>query len=142
MSTRKGTAKFLDDILRDVGDKMHEVMKTNQAKYEQVQDPEKTADTLGISAVMVQDMKGKRINNYTFDMDRMTSFEGDTGPYLQYAHARLCSIYRKAVDSDPSLAELDLASAADLSLLQEDKAIDLGVPKVIYLCLLYLSCTC
>ena len=60
MSTRKGTAKFLDDILRDVGEKMHEVMRTNQAKYEQVEDPEKTADTLGISAVMVQDMKGKR----------------------------------------------------------------------------------
>ncbi|RMZ69542.1 hypothetical protein GMOD_00006370 [Pyrenophora seminiperda CCB06] len=125
MSTRKGTAKFLDDILRDVGDKMHEVMKTNDAKYAQVKDPEQTADTLGISAVMVQDMKGKRINNYTFDMDRMTSFEGDTGPYLQYAHARLCSIYRKAVDADPSLAELDLASAADLSLLQEDKAVEL-----------------
>lgn len=60
MSTRKGTAKFLNDILRDVGDKMHEVMRKNQAKYEQVEDPDKTADTLGISAVMVQDMRGKR----------------------------------------------------------------------------------
>lgn len=60
MSTRKGTAKFLDDILRDVGEKMHDVMKINQAKYEQVEDPGKTADTLGISAVMVQDMTGKR----------------------------------------------------------------------------------
>jgi arginyl-tRNA synthetase len=124
MSTRKGTAKFLDDILRDVGDKMHEVMKTNETKYAQVNNPEQTADTLGISAVMVQDMKGKRINNYTFDMDRMCSFEGDTGPYLQYAHARLCSIYRKAVDADPSLAQLDLTSA-DLSLLKEDKAVEL-----------------
>ena len=60
MSTRRGTVKFLDDILRDVGEKMHEVMKKNQAKYEQVQNPERTADTLGITAVMVQDMKGKR----------------------------------------------------------------------------------
>ena len=60
MSTRKGTVKFLDDILRDVGDKMHEVMRTNAAKYEQVEDPEQTADTLGITAVMVQDMTGKR----------------------------------------------------------------------------------
>lgn len=60
MSTRKGTAKFLDDILRDVGDKMHEVMRANEDKYKQVADPEKTADTLGISAVMVQDMTGKR----------------------------------------------------------------------------------
>ena len=46
MSTRKGTAKFLDDILRDVGDKMHEVMRTNETKYAQVKDPEQTADTL------------------------------------------------------------------------------------------------
>ena len=60
MSTRKGTVKFLDDILRDVGEKMHEVMKANQAKYEQVERPEQTADTLGITAVMVQDMSGKR----------------------------------------------------------------------------------
>ena len=60
MSTRKGTAKFLDDILRDVGEKMHEVMQKNQAKYEQVENPEQTADTLGITAVMVQDMTGKR----------------------------------------------------------------------------------
>ena len=60
MSTRRGTVKFLDDILRDVGDHMHEVMKKNQKKYEQVENPAATADTLGISAVMVQDMKGKR----------------------------------------------------------------------------------
>ncbi|XPS74587.1 Arginine--tRNA ligase [Ascochyta lentis] len=124
MSTRKGTAKFLDDILRDVGDKMHEVMRGNQAKYEQVEDPEKTSDTLGISAVMVQDMKGKRVNNYHFDMDRMTSFEGDTGPYLQYAHARLCSIYRKAVTADVSLEKFDFATV-DVSELQEPHAVDL-----------------
>lgn len=60
MSTRKGTVKFLDDILRDVGEKMHEVMQKNQAKYEQVENPLAVADILGISSVMVQDMSGKR----------------------------------------------------------------------------------
>jgi arginyl-tRNA synthetase len=60
MSTRKGTVKFLDDILRDVGEKMHEVMQKNQDKYEQVENPLATADILGISSVMVQDMSGKR----------------------------------------------------------------------------------
>ncbi|KAL8745881.1 MAG: hypothetical protein Q9190_002027 [Brigantiaea leucoxantha] len=119
MSTRKGTVKFLDDILRDVGEKMHEVMQKNQAKYEQVENPEQTADTLGITAVMVQDMTGKRINGYEFSLERMTSFEGDTGPYLQYAHARLCSITRKA-----GLTSQDLESA-DLSLLSESHAINL-----------------
>ena len=60
MSTRKGTVKFLDDILRDVGDKMHEVMRKNEVKYSQVENPAQTADILGISSVMVQDMTGKR----------------------------------------------------------------------------------
>ena len=60
MSTRKGTVKFLDDILRDVGEKMHEVMQRNKVKYEQVETPEEIADILGITAVMVQDMTGKR----------------------------------------------------------------------------------
>ena len=119
MSTRKGTVKFLNDILQDVGDKMHEVMMSNQSKYEQVENPQKTADTLGISAVMVQDMSGRRINNYDFDMNRMTSFEGDTGPYLQYAHARLCSITRKAAVSREALA------SADFALLGEKHAVDL-----------------
>ena len=68
MSTRKGTVKFLDDILRDVGEKMHEVMQKNQSKYEQVTDPLATADILGISSVMVQDMSGKRINNYGMEI--------------------------------------------------------------------------
>ncbi|KAL4785420.1 hypothetical protein BJX76DRAFT_347056 [Aspergillus varians] len=119
MSTRKGTVKFLDDILRDVGDKMHEVMKKNAEKYAQIENPVETADILGITSVMVQDMSGKRINGYDFNLDAMTSFEGDTGPYLQYAHARLCSIVRKA---EINVEELP---TADLDLLTETHATDL-----------------
>ncbi|KAG5965915.1 hypothetical protein E4U58_002658 [Claviceps cyperi] len=119
MSTRRGTVKFLDDILKDCADHMHETMKKNEEKYAQVHDPVQTADTLGISSVMAQDMGGKRINNYTFNMDAMTSFEGDTGPYLQYAHARLCSIRRRVELSDD---ELD---TAQLSLLTEDHAVNI-----------------
>ncbi|EAW14322.1 arginine--tRNA ligase [Aspergillus clavatus NRRL 1] len=119
MSTRKGTVKFLDDILRDVADKMHEVMKKNQEKYDQVENPEAVADILGLTSVMVQDMTGKRINGYDFNLEAMTSFEGDTGPYLQYAHARLCSMGRK---SGLSVEELD---SANLDLLTETHATDL-----------------
>jgi arginyl-tRNA synthetase len=119
MSTRKGTVKFLDDILRDVGDKMHEVMRKNEKKYEQVEEPEKVADILGITAVMVQDMSGKRINGYDFNLDAMTSFEGDTGPYLQYAHARLCSIARK------SEVDMSKLQSANFLLLSEQHAVDL-----------------
>ncbi|OTA56637.1 arginyl-tRNA synthetase [Hypoxylon sp. EC38] len=118
MSTRKGTVKFLDDILRDCADHMHEVMRKNESKYAQVEDPEGTADTLGISSVMTQDMSGKRGNNYVFDLAVMTSFEGDTGPYLQYAHTRLSSIKRRANVSDEEMDN------ADLSLLTEPHAIN------------------
>ncbi|KAJ1334970.1 arginyl-tRNA synthetase [Microdochium nivale] len=119
MSTRKGTVKFLDDILRDVGDFMHDVMRKNEEKYKQVENPDKVADIVGISSVMVQDQSGRRGNNYKFDMETMTSFEGDTGPYLQYAHARLCSITRKV-----NLSNEELVSA-DLSILKEVHATQL-----------------
>jgi arginyl-tRNA synthetase len=82
MSTRKGNVKFLDDILDECGTFMHGVMQGNQAKYVQVHEPEKNADLLEISAVMVQDMLREKLNNYPFGMSRMTSFEEGTGPYF------------------------------------------------------------
>lgn len=91
---------------------MHEVMRRNKVKYSQVEDPDAVAEKVGISAVMVQDMSGKRINNYPFDIGRMTSFEGDTGPYLQYCHARLNSILRKAGLTRQDLAD-DLENHPD-----------------------------
>lgn len=119
MSTRKGTVVFLDNILEETKEKMHEVMKKNEAKYAQIENPEEIADLVGISAVMVQDFQSKRINNYEFKWDRMTSFEGDTGPYLQYAHSRLLSVQRKS-----EYTEEDLLNA-DYSLLKEDCALEL-----------------
>ncbi|KAF3279362.1 hypothetical protein TWF132_000633 [Orbilia oligospora] len=117
MKTRSGEVVFLDSILDEVGEAMHEVMRKNEEKYKQVENPEEVADTIGKSAIMIQDMTGKRINNYPFDIKRMTSFEGDTGPYLQYAHARLCSILRKANIPMP------LIHTADLTLITEPQAI-------------------
>lgn len=119
MSTRKGTVVSLADSLDAAKDFMHGVMKKNAEKYEQVEDPEGTADTLAISAIMVQDYSGKMINGYNFDMERMTSFEGDTGPYLQYSHARVCSMERKA---NIPRSELE---AADFSVITAKEGIEL-----------------
>ncbi|CAJ0842327.1 15277_t:CDS:2 [Entrophospora sp. SA101] len=119
MSTRKGTAVFLDEILNQTKESMHEVMKQNENKYSQIDEPDKVADVIGISAVMIQDMSAKRIRNYSFDWSRMFSFEGDTGPYLQYAHARLCSIERNCgLTVNPS-ANIDLLSEEIASVLME-----------------------
>ncbi|GMM34498.1 arginine--tRNA ligase [Saccharomycopsis crataegensis] len=119
MSTRKGTVVFLDTILEETQKEMLKVMQKNEAKYAQIEDPEKIADLIGISAVMIQDMSGKRINNYHFSWDRMLSFEGDTGPYLQYAHSRLSSVARNAKVSKDNLQE------ANTDLLVEDQAFHL-----------------
>ncbi|MEX2627919.1 MAG: arginine--tRNA ligase [Ilumatobacteraceae bacterium] len=54
------------------------------------------ARTVGIGAVKYADLSNDRIKDYVFDWDRMLSFDGNTAPYLQYAHARICSIFRRA----------------------------------------------
>lgn len=120
MSTRKGTVVFLDTILEETKEKMHEVMRKNEVKYSQIENPDEVADLVGISAVMIQDMQAKRINNYEFKWERMLSFEGDTGPYLQYAHSRLRSVERNASSISP-----EKWVTADFSLLNEPAAITL-----------------
>jgi arginyl-tRNA synthetase len=54
------------------------------------------ARMIGIGAVKYADLSNDRIKDYVFDWDRMLSFDGNTAPYLQYAHARICSIFRRA----------------------------------------------
>jgi arginyl-tRNA synthetase len=112
MRTRTGEVVFLEDILNEAKRTMHEVMQRNPEKYAQIENPEAVADIVGLSAVLIQDMQARRIKDYTFDWERITSFEGDTGPYLQFTHARLASIERRqgvAVRGD-----------VDIKLLKED----------------------
>ncbi|KAG8718475.1 hypothetical protein FRC08_005208 [Ceratobasidium sp. 394] len=121
MSTRKGTAVFLDDVIREAASVMEEKMKSNEEKYSAIEDPEAVAREIGITAIKIQDMAAKRINNYTFNWSRMISFEGDTGPYLQYAHVRLSSISRK----NPELFPLPAAENIQTDLLTEPQARDI-----------------
>ena len=62
---------------------------------------EAVAHAVGVGAIKFYDLKTDRMNGYDFDLDAMVSFEGETGPYVQYAHARIQSILRKA-DFTPS----------------------------------------
>jgi len=61
MSTRSGNVVFLDTILNDVGSAMHDVMKKNDEKYKQVENPDEVADIVGKTSVIIQDMNGKRL---------------------------------------------------------------------------------
>jgi len=108
MSTRKGNVVFLEEILAEAKQTMLEVMKKNDAKFSEIENPELVADLVGISAVAIQDYSSKRIKDYDLSWERMTSFEGDTGPYLQYAHARLSSMERKSGAAVNPNANFDL----------------------------------
>ena len=67
-----------------------------------------TVHTIGIGAVKYAELSTDRIKDYVFDWDRMLSFDGNTGPYLQYAHARICSIFRRAGVDRASVRGVDI----------------------------------
>eukprot|EP01092_Planopodium_desertum_P002923 TRINITY_DN14897_c1_g1_i1.p1 TRINITY_DN14897_c1_g1~~TRINITY_DN14897_c1_g1_i1.p1 ORF type:complete len:284 (-),score=50.19 TRINITY_DN14897_c1_g1_i1:63-878(-) len=121
MSTRKGQTVFLSEILEEAKTRMFEVMKANEEKFDEIAEPEKAAHTVGLSAVFTQDMSAKRIKNYEFVWDRVLSSTGDTGPYLQYAHARLASILRKVETEDGLVSSGDV----NFGLLSEPQALNL-----------------
>jgi arginyl-tRNA synthetase len=85
--------------------------------------------TIGIGAVKYAELSTDRVKDYVFDWDRMLSFDGNTGPYLQYAHARICSIFRRAdvdrasVRSTPIMIETPQERALALRLLAYPSAI-------------------
>jgi len=117
MSTRAGNVVFLSDILEEAKSVILDQMKSNEKKFAEIENPEQVADIVGLSAVVIQDLSSRRIKDYPFQWERMTSFEGDTGPYLQYTHARLCSMERKAADQG-----ILINPNANLSLLVEKEA--------------------
>ncbi len=88
------------------------------------------ARMIGIGAVKYADLSTDRVKDYVFDLDRMVSFDGNTGPYLQYAHARICSIFRRAdvdrasVRGLPIVLDTPQERALSLRLLAYPTAID------------------
>ncbi len=95
-STRQGEMIPLEEVLRSGVEKARQKIRENLDKLEGGADPDELAAQVGIGAVVFSDLSVKRAKDVVFDWDRMLDFEGDTGPYVQYAHARLCSIMRKA----------------------------------------------
>jgi arginyl-tRNA synthetase len=74
----------------------------------------KVAVSVGVGAIKYADLSSDRIKDYIFDFDRMLAFEGNTGPYLQYAHARICSIERKFAEEN-----IDVGAAPRIALADE-----------------------
>ncbi len=117
MSTRKGDILPLEDVLDRAEELARDVIR---AKNPELANQDEIARAVGIGAVVFNDLKSRRIKDVVFDWDEVLSFEGDTGPYLQYTHARIASIFRKADRPAPTSAD-----GIDLALLELEPEQDL-----------------
>ena len=93
MSTREGRVIFLEDVLNRAVDQTREIIKEKNVNTENI---EETAAAVGIGAVVFNELSNYRIKDYVFSWEHVLNFEGETGPYVQYTHARACSILRNA----------------------------------------------
>ncbi|HFH7543143.1 TPA: arginine--tRNA ligase [Streptococcus agalactiae] len=93
LSTRKGNVILLEPT---VAEAINRAASQIEAKNPNLADKDKVAQAVGVGAIKFYDLKTDRTNGYDFDLEAMVSFEGETGPYVQYAHARIQSILRKA----------------------------------------------
>ncbi|MDU3802748.1 arginine--tRNA ligase [Paraclostridium bifermentans] len=108
MSTRKGRVVFLESVLRQAIEKTKETILAKNPNAENV---DEIAKQVGVGAVVFQELSNSRIKDYTFSWERTLSFEGETGPYVQYTHARCCSVLRKA--------NMDVTADVDYSVLSD-----------------------
>lgn len=113
LSTRKGNIVYLEDLLDQAQEK---ALKIIEEKSPNLENKAEVARQVGIGAVVYADLSNNRIKDIDFCWDRALNFDGETGPYVQYTHARCCSVLRKAADMT--------LPAPDYSALQDDEAQD------------------
>ena len=119
LSTRKGNIIRLEPTLDEAEAR---ALTQIEAKNPDLENKEAVAHAVGVGAVKFYDLKSDRDNGYDFDLEAMVSFEGETGPYVQYAYARIQSILRKAEfvpASDTNYALNDAESWDIIKLLQD-----------------------
>ena len=93
LSTRKGKVVLMEDLLDEA---VKKTMGIINDKNPDLPDKEEVAKEVGIGAVIFDDLYNGRIKDIVFSWDRMLNFDGETGPYVQYTHARACSVLKKA----------------------------------------------
>ncbi|WP_342546826.1 arginine--tRNA ligase [Lysinibacillus sp. FSL K6-4013] len=93
MSTRKGKVVLLADVLAEA---IATAKRNIEQKNPHLSNKEQVAQQVGVAAVIFNDLKYHRLNDIEFSIEQMMNFEGETGPYVQYTYARICSILDKA----------------------------------------------
>jgi len=97
IQTRKGTVVLLEEVLNGAIERVGEII---EEKNPDLENKNETAVAVGVGAVIFNDLSNNRIKDISFSWETAFSFEGETGPYVQYTHARACSVLRKASASD------------------------------------------
>lgn len=126
MSTRHGRVVFLEDVLNGAIEKTREII---EEKNPNIGNLEEITSQVGIGAVVFNELSNNRIKDYTFKWDQILNFDGETGPYVQYTHARCASLLRKA--GEDIVAKAQDPKNVDFALLaKSDSAYELT--KLIY----------
>lgn len=118
LKSRSGDAVRLIDLLDEAVVRSRAVVEAKNPELDE-QTRGEIARQVGIGAVKYADLANERIKDYVFDWERMLAFDGNTAPYLQYAHARIRSILRRADVREPSAARIVLAEPAERALALE-----------------------
>lgn len=113
LSTRKGNVVLMEDLLSEAVKKTAAII---EEKNPDLPNKEEVAKEVGIGAVIFDDLYNGRIKDIVFSWEKMLSFEGETGPYVQYTNARACSVLRKA--------EEEADGNVDFSLLTDDVTVE------------------
>lgn len=114
LSTRKGKVVLMEDLLDEA---VKKTMGIINDKNPDLPDKEEVAKEVGIGAVIFDDLYNGRIKDIVFSWDRMLNFDGETGPYVQYTHARACSVLKKA-------EYVKGTAPIDYSVLTDDASVD------------------
>ncbi len=115
--TRTGGTIKLADLLTEAIDRAAQVVKEKNSELS-TDEMTNIAQRVGIGAVKYADLSKTRTNDYVFDWEAMLSFEGNTGPYMQYAYTRCCSVFRKAnIDMDTHQSPVTIDSPQERALV-------------------------
>ena len=110
LSTRKGHVVYLEQLINTAIQKARDII---EEKSPNLENKDEVARQVGVGAVVFFDLYNNRIKDIDFWWDRALNFDGETGPYVQYTHARCCSVLRKATDGAFDPAEPDYQALAD-----------------------------